>query len=257
MEKSPQSSSPASALPQSGTSTVASNIHTTTTIILHTRHAVFLFLGRKDEDSKKRIAGLNRYAIKLKLAWADVKKGDPWANHFLLQAEEKLEVANQELKEAAAQLKRYELDGFRITQPKTSAPVTKIISSPTPYPYKVGQLIVRADALIAQILTLRHNGFIHDEDSKNLRSNVMRAVRAVLEHATRYVSSSSYAGTPDEIDSKMSMRLGRISDEARAGTIRPKFGPTPTDPAKAKMAQILFKKQNPAQPAGKPNGGNH
>ena len=216
-----------------------SHIQTTTTIQLLTRNGVWLFDGKNDSDGK--IAGLNRYAAKIREAWNDAKRGWEWANLFLLQTEEKINSSKFYLKQMKAKLDtKNSIEGYSVTKPINVKPTIRTIASIAPYPYQVGQLIVLADETIAQVLMLRHNGFITEEESKALRKEISKSVRSVLEHSNRYSSMKQWAGKPEnEIDEAISIRLGSLPEDVRSGNCKPKFGPRVVI---KKDVHVLFKK---------------
>ncbi len=216
-----------------------SHIQTTTTIRLITRNGVWLFDGKNDAEGK--IAGLNRYASKVREAWNDSKKGWPWANLFLLQTEERISVAKIYLEQLKAKFEStIAIDNYSVSKPINEKPTVRTIASIAPYPYKVGQLIVLADHTIAQVLMLRHNGFITEDESKIYRKEISKSVRGVLEHSNRYPNMKQYAGKPEnEIDEAISNRLGvSLPEEVRNGISKPKYGPRVED---KKDVPVLFR----------------
>ena len=224
---------------QKTTAIEPSHIQTTTTIKLITRNGVWLFDGKNDADGK--IAGLNRYTIKIREAWNDAKKGWAWANLFLLQTEERINGAKIYLEQLKAKFDAtITMENYNVSKPTNAKPTVRTIASIAPYPYKVGQLIVLADITIAQVLMLRHNGFITEDESKALRKEISKTVRSVLEHSNRYSNMKQYSGkTEGEIDEAISIRLGSsLPEDVRNGSCRPKYGPRVEG---QKNVSILFK----------------
>ena len=156
-------------------------IKSVTTIQLHTRNGVFLFDGQNSDN--KRIAGLNRYAARTKTAWLDAKKGQSLRQiNSCCKSEEKLEFCRAELNIKQKQLQEYTIPNYQITEPKSTSPVIKTITSVSPYPYIAAQLIVQADQIICPnvILTLRHNAFLTGSLKLNSNALILSAVCAVF-----------------------------------------------------------------------------
>ena len=168
------------------------------------------------------------------------KEVGEWANLFLLQTEEKINSTKFYIEQMKAKLDaKITIENYSVTKPINAKPTVRTIASIAPYPYQVGQLIVLADSTIAQVLMLRHNGFITEDDSKMLRKEISKSVRSVLEHSNRYSSMKCYEGKAEnEINEAISIRLGSLPEDVRNGNSKPKFGPRVV--AK-KDVHILFK----------------
>lgn len=159
------------------------------TITLHTRQGVSLFNGRDKTKDKPAIYGVPRFAGSITQAYFDAMADDPWADWFLLKVDIAIDHAQERFEEIRNEVKKaYPANrSISIQNQHSVKPVSKPLDFKIPsYPHRMAYLVVDADYLALEILSLFHNGCMTRQHKDRLIHLVGRATRSALQSATGY-----------------------------------------------------------------------
>lgn len=148
-------------------------IRSKVTLMLHTKEALKIFMGRKEdkENGIHHIPGISVYAKLLRTIWGACLSGQPFAKYWIQKIEIKLAETEQDLKQFLESLKEHESKSiFNISKSLSVKPVEVELNFATPYTYKVVYCLVLVDEIAAKLITLRHLALIPtSEFNKGIR----------------------------------------------------------------------------------------
>ncbi|NNE63654.1 MAG: TIGR03761 family integrating conjugative element protein [Gammaproteobacteria bacterium] len=158
-------------------------------ILLHTRHAISLFEGRRGSANKAEIYGVARFSGSVGQIYNAAKADDPWADWWLVKIDEQIDRSRTKLNEY-----RSELDllypaskNINITTPESIKPVSKPLEFGTPsYPYRLAYLVVDYDELCSMIRGLVHHGLLPKAKGERYMNLAGRPIRSALQAASGY-----------------------------------------------------------------------
>lgn len=158
-------------------------------ITLHTRQGVSLFNGRDKTKDKPAIYGVPRFAGSVTQAYFDAMADDPWADWILLKIDIAIDHAQERFDEIRKEVKKAHPSNrsISIQNQHSVKPVTRPLDFKIPsYPHRMAYLVVDADFLILEILSLFHNGCMTRQQKERLSNLVGRAIRSALQSAAGY-----------------------------------------------------------------------
>src|SRR5699024_651104 len=155
---------------------------------IQTRQAQRLVQGRRGDEGKPPIIGLYRYGAMTRMIWSGAAKDDPYADWWLLQLEQTLTDAKDEI---AHMRQLIEHDIARIAAMKVglaqSLEPTRIEPTcSTPYGYMGVWVLADMDELVLAALTARHVGLHTRDASERMLHDAGRAVRRAFAAAQGY-----------------------------------------------------------------------
>ena len=157
-------------------------------ITLHTRQAQRLFLGRRKTDEKPAIVGLTAFSSMMARVWDAAADDDPYADWFLLQAEQAIEDAQARIavrqREVDARLRSR--DRVHIEVASSLSPVEMPLKFPTPFGYMGAYLIEEYDKLVLSLLTAVHVALLPREMAMSILAQTGRAIRRAFLVPTRH-----------------------------------------------------------------------
>ncbi len=200
-------------------------------ILLHTRHAMVLFDGRRGSENKAEIYGVPRFSGSAGQIYNAAKADDPWADWWLVKIDEQIDRARSKLKEY-----RNELDllypaskNINITTPESIKPVGKPLEFGTPsYPYRLAYLIVDYDELCTMIRGLVHHGLLPKAKSERYMHLAGKPIRAALQSASGYrfqgVTRNDYLAKNPKAQKALTL-MGEVPQDVLELKIRSDFAP--------------------------------
>jgi len=148
-------------------------------LIIQTRQAQRLVYGRKSSPEHPGIVGLVRFALIMKRLWVSAMLDDPYADWYLLQVHEALEVARDELKKTRNEMLQL-LDSaptVEIVVAHSLKPVRIPLQFANPYGYMGAYLVGDYDELVRTVLTARHVGMLGRDPAEQLLTRGGRQIR--------------------------------------------------------------------------------
>lgn len=148
----------------------------TTQITIQTRQAQVLLAGREPVGNRPRIMGLMQFSTYLSQVMVAAKQDDPWADWMLVQVEERLEEADNKLKEQQANLDRV-LGANPMMDIQVSESVNPLkvsIGFASSHAYWVARVILQYDAVVRAVLTARHHALIDQQMSSLLMDDAAK-----------------------------------------------------------------------------------
>lgn len=146
---------------------------------LHTREAQRLVKGRKGSADKPPIVGLFLFASYVRLLWTAAAHDDPFADWYLLEIEQELTQAHDDLTHLQQSVDRL-LTGRptpHIDRSESLDPVRFDLNLSTPYAHMGAWLLGHLDELVLAIMTARHVGVIGRDQTGKMLADAGRPVR--------------------------------------------------------------------------------
>ncbi len=209
-------------------------------IVLHTRQAQRLFLGRRKTDDKPAIIGLTAFSTMISKVWEAAAEDDPYADWFLLKAEQAIDETQALIKkrqhEVGARLKSRERVHIEVAA--SLEPVEMPLGFPTPFGYMGAYLIEDYDQLVLSLLTAVHVALMPRDAAMALLSQTGRAIRRTFLVPTQY---KHLAITRKDLE-MMTQRgaeavkaMGELPREVLQGKLRSRYAPAIRAPGGAKV----------------------
>lgn len=159
---------------------------------IQTRQAQRLIRGRRGIDGKPHIVGLYRYGAMTRIIWTGASHDDPYADWRLLQIEQCLTEAKEEL---VALRKNVDDDLARVAAMKVGLahslePAKIELTFSNPYGYMGAWLLADMDELALATLTARHVGLITRDDAEGMLSEAGRTIRRTFASAQGYKATA-------------------------------------------------------------------
>lgn len=209
-------------------------------ILLHTRQAQRLFLGRRKTDEKPPIIGLTAFSAMITKVWGAAAEDDPYADWFLLKVEEAIEETQSLIKrrqhEVDARLESRERVHIEVAA--SLDPVEMPLRFPTPFGYMGAYLIEDFDQLVLGLLTAVHVALMPRDAAMAIVSETGRAIRRTFLVPTQY---KHLAITRKDLE-MMTQRgaeavkaMGELPREVLEGKLRSRYAPAIRAPGGAKV----------------------
>jgi len=157
-------------------------------LVLHTRDAYRLALGRAAAEGRPRILGLAAFAGLTAIIDAAARLDDPYADWWLWRIEQAHHAARatlQELQEALAQRLRM-VAGIEIGATACTAPARLPLRASTPFAGAAALLLADYDRLMLGALGARHYGLIDRAAFGRLRDRAGHGLRRLFAAAAGY-----------------------------------------------------------------------
>ncbi len=158
-------------------------------ILLHTRHAMAVFDGRKASDNKPEIYGVPRFAGSVGQIYKAASADDPWADWWLLKVDEQIEKAKSKLVEFHDELEKLlpRSKNINISDPESSEPKSRPLDFGTPsYPHRMAYLVVEFDEFCSMVRGMVHHGLIPRVKGERYINLGGKPIRAALQSASGY-----------------------------------------------------------------------
>lgn len=201
-----------------------------TVVTIQTRQAQMLVTGRERTETQHRILGLMQFSKYLNQIAEAARNDDPYADWFLLQAEEALEAASSgiaTLRERLAKLLD-SVPAMQVEVAQSTKPLRITLNFAASYAYWTTRVITDYDELVRMVLTARHVAYMDAAAERGVLNEASRMVRRVFESTSRY----RYTGITRE-DVRQSTELarqatglmGQLPLAIQEKRQRPKFAP--------------------------------
>jgi integrating conjugative element protein (TIGR03761 family) len=199
-------------------------------VLLHTRHAVALFEGRKKTDKKPEIYGLPRFSGSANQLYRAAQADDPWADWWLVKIDEATGRAEEKLAEFKTRVEAYypANKNIKLPVPESDNPLQKPLEFGTPYPYRIAYLIVEFDELCTSVRGLVHAGLLKKALGEKLINQSGSPIRAALQATTGYrfqgVTRNDVAANNPKAQ-KANLLMGEIPEDILNMKRRSDFAP--------------------------------
>ncbi len=214
-------------------------------ILLHTRQAHRLYHGRRRDDANgiKPVTGLIRFAGQMNQIWLGAGRDDPYADYFLLEIEQALNLANETIRGFSAEmqqkLEQLAQRGYRITLQESTQPIELSLKFAPEFTHKAALTLLEYDHLARQILSLRHAAALERDQSRRYLNNAAGRIRCAFELSLRYKRTQVKrddiaANNPKAQDAASKMNIV-LPQAVLEGLVRAEMAP----PLPAKRQQII------------------
>lgn len=182
---------------------------------LHTYHATRLWWGRGVESGKPQIIGMRQLLFLLGAIQRNASRDDPYADHWMILVDDKLDEVRQHLDTAladAGRLLEQLPDELSIEENVNQQPFQTPVYTGGQQGWLALRLLIDFDRLARQILLARHVALISHGDAHARLSAANRQMRSLCQFPTRY---PGYSGiSRDDV----------AANNAKAREAREKFG---------------------------------
>lgn len=162
------------------------------TMVLHTREAYRLFIGRSLDVSKQLgpIVGGSRVAAALRTIWYLSANDNPYADWVLVDVGERIsEIGSslqRETQRGEDRLLALKQRGLNFSVLQSRVPQQVELGFRSPYGYAVADLIVRYDYFNRVIKTLVRKDLLPDHEGRSLIYSYTRRLRGMFEEPARF-----------------------------------------------------------------------
>jgi len=209
-------------------------------ILLHTRQAQRLFLGRRKTDEKPPIIGLTAFSAMIAKVWEAAAEDDPFADWFLLRAEQAIEktkaLINKRQHEVDTRLTSRERVHIEVAA--SLEPVEMPMRFTTPFGYMGAYLVEDYDRLVLSLLTAVHVALMPRDAAMSVLSETGRAIRRTFLLPTGY---RHMAITRKDLEmltqrgAEAMNAMGELPREVLEGKLRSRYAPAIRAPGGAKV----------------------
>jgi integrating conjugative element protein (TIGR03761 family) len=214
------------------------NLQGAATLVIQTRQAQRLVNGRAKRKDKAGIIGLNHFSRLIGAVWLAASQDDPYADWYLVQVLDAIEVARTELVRLHGEVRRQlqSIQGVEIDLARSASPARLALHFATPYGYMGAYLIADYDELVRAILTAQHVGLLSREAGEAMIWGSTRQVRRIF---TIPVGWKPLAVTREDVRQQNSSAqqapeiMGHLPDPILAGTRRAGAAPVLRQPFQA------------------------
>ncbi|MDQ5767962.1 PFL_4669 family integrating conjugative element protein [Thiothrix subterranea] len=212
-----------------------------TVVTIQTRQAQMLVTGRERTDTQHRILGLMQFSKYLNQMADAARNDDPYADWFLLQAEEALEAASSGIASLRERLGKLldSVPAMQVEVAQSTKPLRITLNFAASYAYWTTRVITDYDELVRMVLTARHVAYMDAAAERGVLNEASRMVRRVFESTARY----RYTGiTRAEVRQateparQAAELMGQLPVEILEKRQRPKFAPAITRTATGNKA---------------------
>lgn len=204
-----------------------------TVVTIQTRQAQMLVTGRERTDTQHRILGLMQFSKYLNQMAEAARNDDPYADWFLLQAEEALEAASSGIANLRGRIGKLldSVPAMQVEVAQSTKPLRITLNFAASYAYWTTRVITDYDELVRMVLTARHVAYMDAAAERGVLNEASRMVRRVFESTARY----RYTGiTRKEVQQtteparQAAELMGQLPVEILEKRQRPKFAPAIT-----------------------------
>ncbi len=203
------------------------------TIVLHTRHAQRLYLGRQAgvDDSGKAvpaIPGVLRFASQVRQVAVGARAGDPYADWMLVRIETEYDVVMQAYGDHQRQVDDLlkSRPGINIEVALSVRPLEVPMQFGSPYAFLAADIVATFDGVARGILTAVHTSRVARAVGSRQLEEAKRHARRFLLTPARYVFSGAtredlLAG--NQRATNATAKLGKLPDEIFHRHVRPRY----------------------------------
>lgn len=212
-----------------------------TVVTIQTRQAQMLVTGRERTDTQHRILGLMQFSKYLNQMADAARNDDPYADWFLLQAEEALEAASSGIASLRGRIGKLldSVPAMQVEVAQSTKPLRITLNFAASYAYWTTRVITDYDELVRMVLTARHVAYMDATAERGVLNEASRMVRRVFESTARY----RYTGiTRAEVQQateparQAAELMGQLPVDILEKRQRPKFAPAITRTATGSKA---------------------
>ena len=157
-------------------------------LMLQTYQAQQLLHGRARTKDRPVIIGLIGFADRLRVIWQAARSDDPYADWWLIQVHEALQVIDDAIDERQASVTRQleQIRGMFVTVASSGEPSRIRLQFVNPYAYRAARSLARFDYLVCSVVTAAHIGLL-DADTRHQILHVCgRKLRSLFMLPQRY-----------------------------------------------------------------------
>lgn len=214
------------------------------TMLLHTRHAMRLLIGRVNAPGQQGlgIAGGWKAAAAIKSLWHLSAHDNPYADWALVQLMElygkAMDALERECDAAVKALEALKAKGMSYSVLRSKEPVKVSIEFRSPYGYAIAELVVQFDTCVRLVKTLRSKNRLSDREEEEKLTALRRRLRHLFERAVqlerilrndklRQLSRADWLPTADELAQQRVAGaiavMEEIPREVFDGTVKPRY----------------------------------
>ncbi|HFK5678016.1 TPA: PFL_4669 family integrating conjugative element protein [Enterobacter asburiae] len=220
-------------------------------IELHTNYAIGLWEGRKrekPEDGKKGkqpIMGMPQFLHRATLINRDSLMNDPWADAAMLELEEKIEYASNEMSKLIDALDKqmsFVPAGVTISDAQAAETLDLTVFSGTPLGYRCVFLLMGFDQFAKKVLQAAHYGVISRKQRYELLGDGSRLLREIYGCVLRYRKKGATrldAVENNEVWQKACEEAGEPDRAVLLGLKRSAFSP-PVNEASVNLLRMRY-----------------
>jgi len=162
------------------------------TMVLHTRHAFRLFVGRRRDPVKgtRPIPSAKRIGTVLKMLHDLSRFDNPYADWALLRADEFITRINGAIAASTAEFNKrlndLEERGLKYRVLRSSAPQTFNLEFRSSYGYMLSEMIVQYDYFVRLVMTMVNKGQMADSELRTTLRPIIGSTRSFFEEMIRY-----------------------------------------------------------------------
>lgn len=158
-------------------------------MMLHTRDAMRLFVGRPAGDGQRAIAGGRRVAASLRQLWGLSSNDNPYADWMLVQFDEQMQDIRLALTGSAervlTKLEDMRQKGLSYSVLKSAAPVNVSLGFVSPYGYSVATAVVEFDWLSRVVKSAQRRDVLSSKDAHDRLHEARHKCRSTFEPIVR------------------------------------------------------------------------
>ncbi len=198
---------------------------------LHTLQGVHLFLGQRRQGGRPGYPGLRQFAANIAHPYRRAAQNDPWADWWLVKAEEALARSLKDLAQLTARCERH-LAQFTLIPDDavlSEKPTEMTFHFSTPFGYLGAQLLLQYDDYVRQLVQARHLGLLERQElSQWIRNGRRVMIRAYLSgNGFRDLGVTRADLRPIREPARAAMvAMGELPQEIAQASKRSRYAPT-------------------------------
>ena len=157
-------------------------------LILQTYQAQQLLRGRARTKDRPVIIGLIGFADRLRVIWQAARSDDPYADWWLIQVHDALQVIDDVIEERQARVTQQlaQIRGMSITVGSSVEPSRIRLQFINPYAYRAARSLARFDNLVCSVATAAHIGLLDTDTRHQILQASGRKLRSLFMLPQRY-----------------------------------------------------------------------
>jgi len=157
-------------------------------INLHSYAARNAFDGRRAENNKPAIIGINRFAGAVKQIFHDARADDPWADWWLIRIDEAVELAKTKMHALRQEfIDHYpETPDINVNDAIALSPQSRALQFASPHAYRMAYVLVDYDKLCCSVLTLAHIGLMTQSEKMRYMNIGGKIIKSALTSAVGF-----------------------------------------------------------------------